>query len=61
LIGAFSTKNLIAVIGFQLNDMQATIKHISVLNEFKKQGVGKYLVHRLIKITTKYSVIGNRQ
>jgi ribosomal protein S18 acetylase RimI-like enzyme len=25
------------------------IKHISVLNEFKKQGIGKFLVHRLIK------------
>jgi ribosomal protein S18 acetylase RimI-like enzyme len=49
LMGAFSTKNLIAVIGFQLKDTQATIKHISVLNEFKMQGVGKSLVHRLIR------------
>lgn len=49
LIGAFSSQNLIAVIGFELNGMQVTIKHISVVDEFKKQGIGKSLIHRLIK------------
>jgi predicted GNAT family acetyltransferase len=49
LIGAFSSRNLIAVIGFELNGMQATIKHISVVDEFKKQGIGKLLVQEVIK------------
>jgi ribosomal protein S18 acetylase RimI-like enzyme len=49
LIGAFSSANLIAVIGFELNDMQATIRHISVVDKFRNQGIGKSLIHHLIK------------
>jgi ribosomal protein S18 acetylase RimI-like enzyme len=56
LIGAFSSRNLIAVIGFELNSMHATIKHISVVDEFKKQGIGKSLIHSLIKDYTPSTV-----
>ena len=49
LIGAFSSETLIAIIGFELVDKQAIIKHISVLDDFKKQGIGTALIYRLIK------------
>jgi len=49
LIGAFSLGTLIAIIGFELSGTQATIKHISVLKDFRKQGIAKALIHRLIK------------
>lgn len=49
LIGAFSSETLIAVIGFELAGTQAIIKHPSVLDDFRKQGVGKTLIDRLIK------------
>ncbi|PPE03045.1 hypothetical protein HCUR_01476 [Holospora curviuscula] len=57
LIGAFSSKTLIAVIGFELNGMQATIKHISVVDEFRNQGIGKSLIHSLIKDYTPSTVL----
>jgi ribosomal protein S18 acetylase RimI-like enzyme len=49
LIGAFSSKNLIAVIGFELKGTQAIIKHISVSNDFKKHGIGNCLIQKAIK------------
>jgi GNAT superfamily N-acetyltransferase len=49
LIGAFASENLIGIIGFELKDGQATIKHISVVEQCRKQGVGKSLINRLIK------------
>lgn len=48
LIGAFSAENLVAVIGFELHDMQVTIRHISVVDKFRNQGIGKSLIHNLI-------------
>jgi ribosomal protein S18 acetylase RimI-like enzyme len=49
LIGAFASENLIAVIGFELIGTQATIKHISVSDDFKKQGIGNCLIQKVIK------------
>lgn len=49
LIGAFSSKNLIAVIGFELKGTQAIIKHISVSDDFKKHGIGNCLIQKVIK------------
>lgn len=49
LIGAFASENLIAVIGFKINDTQATIKHISVSDNFKRQGIGHCLIQKVIK------------
>lgn len=57
LIGAFSSENLIAVIGFELNCMQATIKHINVVNEFRNQGIGKSLIHTLVKDYTPSTIL----
>lgn len=49
LIGAFASKNLIAVIGFELKGTQAIIKHISVSDDFKKHGIGNCLIQKVIK------------
>lgn len=49
MIGAFASKNLIAVIGFELKNTQAIIKHISVSDDFKKQGIGNCLIGKVIK------------
>jgi len=49
LIGAFSSKNLIAVIGFELKGTQAIIKHISVSDNFRRQSIGNCLIQKAIK------------
>lgn len=49
LIGAFSLKNLIAIIGFELIGSQAIIRHISVIEPLRKQGIGKVLIHYMIE------------
>jgi ribosomal protein S18 acetylase RimI-like enzyme len=49
LIGAFASENLIAVIGFELKGTQALIKHISVSDNFKRQGIGNCLIRKIIK------------
>ncbi len=49
MIGAFASKNLIAVIGFELKNTQAIIKHISVSDDFKKPGIGNCLIQKIIK------------
>jgi ribosomal protein S18 acetylase RimI-like enzyme len=49
LIGAFALETLVAIIGFELNGPQATIKHISVLKDFRKHGIGNALIQKLIK------------
>lgn len=49
LIGSFASKDLIGLIGFEIKDTHATIKHLSVIDGFRKQGIAKYLIHELIK------------
>lgn len=49
LIGAFASENLIAAIGFEIKGTEAVIRHISVSENFKKQGVGNYLIRKIIK------------
>lgn len=49
LIGAFSSENLIGVVGFEKKDMHVTIKHISVVNEFRNNGIAKSLIRCLIQ------------
>lgn len=56
LIGAFSSQTLIAVIGYELKGTQAIIKHISVIDAFKKEGIGKTLIQQLINNCTPSSV-----
>ncbi|MGM9451963.1 GNAT family N-acetyltransferase [Legionella bozemanae] len=56
LIGAFSSQTLIAVIGYELKGTQAIIKHISVIEAFKKEGIGKTLIQLLINDCTPNTV-----
>lgn len=49
LIGAFSPVKLIAVIGFKLTKYHAEVKHISVIEQFRRQGIGKSLINEIIK------------
>ncbi len=46
---AFTSENLIAVIGFELKGTQAIIKHINVSDDFKKHGIGNCLIQKVIK------------
>ena len=48
LIGCFLDQKLIGVIGVELSCPEATIKHISVLDNFRSQGIGKQLIHYAI-------------
>ncbi len=57
LVGAFTSENLIAVIGFECKGTKAIIKHISVSDFFKKQGIGNCLIKRIIKDHTLSSLI----
>jgi ribosomal protein S18 acetylase RimI-like enzyme len=49
LIGAFIKHQLVGVIGFETINQIATIKHISILPEFRKQKIGKLLIQYIIK------------
>jgi ribosomal protein S18 acetylase RimI-like enzyme len=49
LIGAFAFENLIAAIGFEIKGTEAVIRHISVSENFKRQGIGHYLIRKIIK------------
>ncbi len=49
LIGAFVAEKLVAVIGFELKDTRAVIRHISVSDNFKRQGIGNCLIQKIIK------------
>lgn len=48
LIGAIINDRLVGIIGIKLNKNTATIKHISVLEEFRKQGIARKLVQYVI-------------
>lgn len=57
LIGAFSSQDLIAAIGFELMDDKIIIKHISVLDSFRKQGIGQLLITYLISLYPKANIL----
>jgi len=44
LIGCFLDQKLLGVIGVELSCLEVTIKHISVLENFRLQGIGKQLI-----------------
>lgn len=48
LMGAIINDKLVGIIGIKLNKNTATIKHISVLEEFRKQGIARKLVQHLM-------------
>lgn len=48
LIGAIINDSLVGIIGIKLNKNTATIKHISILEEFRKQGIAKKLVQHVM-------------
>lgn len=49
LIGAIINDKLVGAIGIKLNKNTATIKHISVLEEFRNQGIAKKLIQHVIE------------
>lgn len=49
IFGAFNQQQLIGAIAVEIHGMKAIICHISVLPEFRKQGIGKALIHFIIK------------
>jgi hypothetical protein len=57
LIGAFSSQDLIGVIGFELISTNIIIKHISVLDDFRKQGLGQQLINYIITLYPKASFL----
>ena len=40
LYGAFLNQTLVGIVGFHINQHQATIRHLAVLEMYRKQGVG---------------------
>jgi ribosomal protein S18 acetylase RimI-like enzyme len=48
LIGGIINDRLVGIIGAKLNKNATTIKHISVLEEFRKQGIAKKLIQYVI-------------
>ena len=53
LFGAFENNTLIAVIGISINKKLINIHHISILKNFRKQGIGTLLFNEVRK---RYSV-----
>lgn len=49
IIGCFFNQQLIAVIGVEQLNNKANVRHISVLEKFKSQGIGKGLIEFVIK------------
>ena len=49
LIGCFSIKKLIGVIGVQVCNLTATINYLSVLNEYRNQSIGRQFVQYAIQ------------
>jgi ribosomal protein S18 acetylase RimI-like enzyme len=49
IIGYFIDDKLIAIIGIKVEFSKALIKHISVLEEFRSQGIAKKLVQHVIE------------
>ncbi|MBP6985205.1 MAG: GNAT family N-acetyltransferase [Alphaproteobacteria bacterium] len=49
LIGYFVGGNLAGVIGLEISQDSATIQHISVLPNYQSNGIGKQLVHHVMK------------
>lgn len=49
LIGCFSDKKLIGVIGIEVTSSKIIIRHISVLKELQLQGIGKQLIQYVLK------------
>lgn len=49
LIGCFIEQNLIGVIGVEILPSYATIRHISVLQNFRSQGIGQQLILHITK------------
>lgn len=48
LMGAMINDSLVGIIGIKLNKNTAIIKHISVLEEFRNQGIAKKLIQYII-------------
>lgn len=48
LIGSFLEENLVGVIGIEIKDSKAIIKHLSVLEKYRTQGIGKGMVNYII-------------
>lgn len=48
LIGAIINDRIVGIIGIKLNKNTAIIKHINVLEEFRKQGIAKKLIQYVI-------------
>lgn len=57
LIGATYHDKLIGVIGFFQSAQQITIRHISVLHDFQKQGVGSLLLSEVKKSYTERKIL----
>jgi|GEM_PF-1591978 len=49
IIGCFIDDRLIAIIGIELISSKASINHISVLEEFRSQGIAKQLIQYVIE------------
>ena len=45
ICGVFINEKLIAMIGFSLNNNEATIEHIGVASEHRRSGIGKELIN----------------
>lgn len=49
LMGAFKAKSLIGIVGFEMQDQNLIIRHISVLEASRNQGIGKLLIFKLVE------------
>jgi ribosomal protein S18 acetylase RimI-like enzyme len=49
LIGCFLKEKLIGVIGFEKIGTKVTIRHISIIKEFQRKGVGVHLINYVIE------------
>ena len=57
LMGAFLEGRLIGVVGLATNTKKIIIRHISVLPEFKRQGVGQTLIDYVKEHYAEYKII----
>jgi ribosomal protein S18 acetylase RimI-like enzyme len=49
LLGCRVDGKLVGILGAKMKDNMATIQHIAVLAAYRRQGIGKLLIHELLK------------
>ncbi|MGV8948260.1 MAG: GNAT family N-acetyltransferase [Candidatus Paracaedibacter sp.] len=49
LMGCQVDGKLVGILGAKMKDKMATIQHIAVLAAYRRQGIGKLLIHKLLK------------